>query len=119
MVTLFHKPSSPASLRAHALLKQLSAAATEFATEDQASDHSLQTLSKRQEFELEVTEEPPTTDQLTSILEYVGTAGISSIVKNAQSQPDALKRVKEHSDNLLRPIVSRYFLDVACSGADS
>ena len=105
VITLFHKPSLPASLRVHSLLKQASANASEYATEDQASDHSHQTHPARQEFELEVTEEPPTSDQLKSILEYVGAQKASTIIKGAKNEADAMKKLKENADNLNRPIV--------------
>jgi arsenate reductase-like glutaredoxin family protein len=86
-------------------LKQASANATEYATEDQASDHSHQTNPRRAEFELEITEEPPTTDQLKSILEYVGVQKASTIIKGAKGEADAMKKLKENADNLNRPIV--------------
>ncbi|RYP22189.1 hypothetical protein DL765_001837 [Monosporascus sp. GIB2] len=107
IVTLFHKASSPASLRAANLLKQVSANATESATEDQASDHTAQTNSFRQrpEFELNITEDPPTTDQLRTILEYVGKNKISSVVNGASTENEALKKFKESADNFKRPVV--------------
>ncbi|RYO79779.1 hypothetical protein DL766_006377 [Monosporascus sp. MC13-8B] len=107
IVTLFHKASSPASLRAANLLRQVSANATESATEDQASDHTAQTNSLRQrpEFELNITEDPPTTDQLKTILEYVGKNKISSVVNGASTENEALKKFKESGDNFKRPVV--------------
>ncbi|KAI0468945.1 DUF1687-domain-containing protein [Xylaria cf. heliscus] len=100
IVTLFHKAGSPASVRAAAVLKQASANATEAATQDQASDHA-----HRSDFELNITEEPPTTDQLQTILGYVGKGKISSIVKGATSENEALKKFKESSDNFTRPVI--------------
>ncbi|KAH6716394.1 hypothetical protein BKA61DRAFT_423729, partial [Leptodontidium sp. MPI-SDFR-AT-0119] len=73
VITLFHKASSPASLRVYTLLKQASAIASEYATEDQANNYSHQTLAHREEFELNITEDPPTAGQLRGILEYIGT----------------------------------------------
>ena len=107
IVTLFHKASSPASVRAATLLKQVSANATESATEDQASDHTPQTHARRQrpEFDLNITEEPPTPDQLRTILEYVGKQRIASVVDGANSENDALKKFRENSDNFRRPVV--------------
>lgn len=105
VITLFHKPSSAASMRVHALLKQSSAAASEHATEDQASDHSSQTQPRRQEFELEVTEEPPTEDQLQSILEYVGVSRAGEVVTGAKSLSDALKKLELNKDSFQRPLV--------------
>jgi ABC-type Zn uptake system ZnuABC Zn-binding protein ZnuA len=86
-------------------LKQVSANATEAATEDQASDHSHQTRSTRQDFELNITEDPPTADQLKTILEYVGKSKISSIVQGATTENEALKKFKESTDNFKRPVV--------------
>jgi hypothetical protein len=88
-----------------ALLKQTSANATESATEDQASDNSAQTNTGRQDFELNITEDPPTTDQLQTILEYVGKSGISSIVKGATTETEALRKFRENNDNFQRPVV--------------
>ncbi|THV52253.1 hypothetical protein BGAL_0084g00130 [Botrytis galanthina] len=104
VITLFHKASSPASVRVHTLLKQASANATEPATEDQASDHSAQTNPKRQEFELEVTESAPTPDQLKSILEYIGVSKVSSIVTGAKDEADAVRKIKANEDSFQRPL---------------
>jgi hypothetical protein len=108
-VTLFHKANSPASMRVVTLLKQASVHAAESATEDQASDHRVQTESaptaRRDPFDLNITEDPPTTDQLQTILEYVGTAGIPTIVKGAKTQNEALRKFRESHDNFQRPVV--------------
>jgi hypothetical protein len=93
-------------MRVHAMLKQASATATEYATEDQASDHTAQTHPKREEFELDVTEDPPTSDQLKSILEYVGAQKAGSIIKGAKDEVDAMRKLKENADNFQRPVVS-------------
>ena len=105
VITLFHKASLPASIRVHTLLKQASATASGHATEDQASDHSHQTHPHRTEFELEVTEDPPTSDQLKSILEYVGAQKAGTIIKGAKDEVDAMKKLKQSAENLNRPIV--------------
>ncbi|KAI0450314.1 DUF1687-domain-containing protein [Xylaria acuta] len=105
IVTLFHKAGSPASVRAATVLKQASANATEAATEDQASDHSHQTNPHRPDFELNITEEPPTQDQLKTILQYVDKSKISSIVQGASSENEALKKFKESADNFKRPVI--------------
>ncbi|RSL73222.1 hypothetical protein CEP54_000542 [Fusarium duplospermum] len=101
IVTVFHKASSPASVRVANLLKQVSANATAGATLDQASE----TKPAREQFELNVTEDPPTDDQVKTILEYVGTSGISNIIKGANNEKDALKKFKESKENFLRPVV--------------
>jgi hypothetical protein len=89
----------------YTLLKQASAIASEHATEDQASDHSHQTLVCREEFELNITEDPPTPDQLKSILEYIGTQRASTIVKGAKNKADAMKKLKENAENFQKPVV--------------
>lgn len=105
IITVFHKASSPASTRVVTLLKQVSANATETATEDQASDHTAQSDPKRPEFDLDVTESAPTSDQLRSILEYVGTSNIGSVIAGANTEKDALKKFKEGAENFKRPVV--------------
>ncbi|ORY60540.1 thioredoxin-like protein [Pseudomassariella vexata] len=105
IITLFHKAGSPASVRAVAVLKQASANASQSATEDQASDHSHQTHAQRSEFDLNVTEDPPTTDQLQTILEYVGQNKIKSVVSGANTVTEALKTFKESPDSFKRPVV--------------
>ncbi|GAP90241.1 putative duf1687 domain-containing protein [Rosellinia necatrix] len=104
IVTLFHKAGSPASIRAATVLKQASANATEAAAEDQASDHS-QTSPPRSDFELNITEDPPTADQLRTILDYVGKSKISSVINGATSEKEALKKFNESADNFRRPVV--------------
>ncbi|KAI8627817.1 DUF1687-domain-containing protein [Xylariaceae sp. FL1651] len=105
IVTLFHKASSPVSVRAATILKQISANATETATLDQASDHSHHANLQRQQFELNVTEDPPTADQLKTIFEYVGKNKISSIVQGASNENEALKKFKESTENFKRPVI--------------
>lgn len=107
MITLFHKPSVPSSVRAATILKQASAAASATATEDQASDHSHQNKqAAREPFELEITESPPTADQLKNIFEYVGGSGKpAELVKGAASQSDALRKLAADGDAFKRPVV--------------
>jgi len=119
VITLFHKPSAASSVRIANLLKQASAHAAETATEDQASDHSHQTkYTNREPFELEITENAPTPDQLNSILEYVGAGKASQLVKGASSQSDALKKLKETPENFLRPVVVDWNQGKAVVGED-
>lgn len=92
-------------MRVANLLKQASANATEHATEDQASDHSAQTTPHRAEFELNITEDPPTPDQLQTILQYVGKPGISAVIKGAESESQALKIFKQSAEAFQRPVV--------------
>ena len=112
VITLFHKPTLPASIRVHTLLKQISAHASETATEDQATDHTEQNKLQRTEFELNVTEDPPTKDQMRTILEYVGGKKASQLIDGARDEADALKKLGEGGEKFRRPVVSA----VACSG---
>ncbi|OJD20740.1 hypothetical protein ACJ73_07921 [Blastomyces percursus] len=116
VITIFHKPSLPASTRVLTLLKQANADAAA-ATLDQASDVP---ASRRSEFELNVTEDPPTPDQLKNILDYVG-AGVGGevakarggaamvrpgdLVQGARDRLDALRRLKEDGARFVRPVV--------------
>ncbi|PBP27686.1 hypothetical protein BUE80_DR001366 [Diplocarpon rosae] len=118
VITLFHKASSPASIKVNSFLKQVSANASETATEDQASEHSSQSKSQRPEFELEVTEEPPTQDQLKSILEYVGAHQADTIVNGARDEADALRKLKENSENFQRPVTVDWANGKAVPGAN-
>lgn len=112
VITLFHSPTAPASMRVHSLLKQASAAAGETATEDQASDHTQQTKSSTQtQFELNVIEDAPTPDQLKSILEYVGENGAGKVVQGATSGKDAFTKWKKDSGSFQRPLVSSQQLE--------
>ncbi|PQE32924.1 Thioredoxin-like fold protein [Rutstroemia sp. NJR-2017a WRK4] len=118
VITLFHKASSPASLRAHALLKQAAANASETATIDQAGDHSAQTHPKRAEFELEVTEAAPTPDQLRSILEYLGASKVGSLVTGAKDEADAVRKIQANGDSFVRPVTVDWGNGKAVMGAN-
>ncbi|TLD22433.1 hypothetical protein PspLS_07780, partial [Pyricularia sp. CBS 133598] len=106
-VTLFHKASSPASMRVLTLLKQTAASASETATEDQVGDHTAhnETQRSRPEFELNVTEDLPTEGQLQTILEYIGQPAIPELVKGANSVSEALKKYKLDKESFQRPVV--------------
>jgi arsenate reductase-like glutaredoxin family protein len=107
-VTLFHKPSSSASTRVHTILKQAHAQAAAHATEDQASSHKAHEKLERVEFDLDVTEAPPTSDQLKNILEYLGGSGaVSKVIRGAQNETDALKKLEANGESFERPVVSR------------
>lgn len=104
------------------MLKQASAAASETATEDQASDHSSHAKQQRGEFKLEVSTDVPTTDQLRNILDYISplsgvggqgekaTYGVAELIKGAKDAEDALKRFKEDPERFVRPVVCFPFL---------
>ena len=99
----------PSSVRVNTLLKQLSAHASETATEDQAADHTHQNKIQRTEFELNVTEDPPTSDQMRSILEYVGARKANQLVDGARDEADALKKLKEDPGRFKPPVVCDFY----------
>lgn len=115
-ITLFHSPSISASTRTLNILKQASAQATSSATEDQASDHSAHAKQQRGQFELEITTDNPTTDQLRSILDYIsptsGTGGqgnketyaVSELIRDAKDAEDAIKRFKADGNSFVKPV---------------
>ncbi|KAL2117875.1 hypothetical protein VTJ04DRAFT_7535 [Mycothermus thermophilus] len=96
IITLFHKASSPASARVVAALRKASEAAAE---------SSAANSSGRSEFQLDITEAPPTPDQLQTILGYVGRQGIPSVVTGANDEAEAMKKFKENVENFRRPVV--------------
>ncbi|KAH8705576.1 thioredoxin-like protein [Talaromyces proteolyticus] len=111
VITLFHKPSLPTSTRVLNILRTASANAGETATIDQASDHSDHNKLQKElrgEFELDVTEAVPTSDQLNSIIDYLQAKGVnpSAVMEGAKDKADALKKLKEFGDRgFIRPVV--------------
>ncbi|KAK4232255.1 thioredoxin-like protein [Podospora fimiseda] len=91
IITLFHKAGSPTSTKVVNLLKQASIAAAE--------------SSSKREFELDITERDPTADQVSTILGYVGDKGASSVIENAATASDALKKFKENVSYFQKPLV--------------
>lgn len=85
-------------MRVSNLLKQASTSAQKSAAQDAET--------RREPFELNITEDAPTVDQVQTILEYVGQSGAAQVVKGARDDKDALKKFKENKENLLRPLVS-------------
>lgn len=82
----------------------MSANVSEAATEDQASDHSPQTYPhQRAEFDLDVTEKPPTQDQLRTIIDYVGNPG--NVVSGAGSVEEAMRKFRQDAESFKRPVV--------------
>ena len=53
----------------------------------------------------DVQEAAPTSDQLSSILEYIGPSKAATIVKDATGGSDALRRFKDNESLFQRPIV--------------
>lgn len=59
------------------------------------------------EFHLDVTEEPPTTDQLKTILDYLGGAeAAGKVIRGAADESDAMRRLKADGEAFERPVVS-------------
>ncbi|KAF2404408.1 hypothetical protein EJ06DRAFT_526491 [Trichodelitschia bisporula] len=117
VITLFHKPNNAASTRTLTLLKQWSANSESTATEDQASQHETQSKTDPQ-FELDVTEAPPTVDQLKNILEYVGSQNAGSIISGARDTTSALQILKEDSGRFQRPIIVNWHQGKVVVGDD-
>lgn len=61
---------------------------------------------QRTEFDIDITEAPPTTDQLRTMLEYMGPNSANKFVQGATSDADATKRLKESGEAFKRPVVS-------------
>ncbi|KAH0257689.1 hypothetical protein KCU91_g16214, partial [Aureobasidium melanogenum] len=116
VITLFHSPKSPASIRVHTLLKQTAGAAQSTATIDQASSHPQQSKIERTDFELDVQEGIPTNDQLTNIFEYLGQDKIGSVVDGASTPTEALRKLKENGSLFQRPLVVDWGNGRAVSG---
>lgn len=91
----------------------MSANSSATATIDQASDYS---PKRSEEFQLDVTENPPTADQLQTILGYVGPKGISSIIEGAVNEQEALKKFKSNPDSFKRPVVVDWNIGKALAG---
>ncbi|EON66459.1 hypothetical protein W97_05557 [Coniosporium apollinis CBS 100218] len=117
-ITLFHAPSSASSTRVLTLLKQANATSAANATADQASSHETQSKTERTNFELEVTTEPPTSDQLRSIFEYLGPGKAAEVVKGANDEGSALRTVQGNASAFQRPVVVDWNQGKAVVGAD-
>ena len=96
VITLFHKPSLQSSTRLLGLLQRASI---------KASDPGQKVNIKRTEWDLEVTENGPTSDQLRSILEYVGARRAGGIMKGAKDEADAMRRLKARPGDFVWPLV--------------
>jgi arsenate reductase-like glutaredoxin family protein len=105
VVTLFHSPSISSSNRVLTVLKQSRANAVATATEDQASSTEPPASNVLAEFDLDIREEPPTEDQLKSILEYVGSQNAGEVVKGAQTDGEALWVFRKDNGAFVRPLV--------------
>lgn len=93
VLTLFHAPTCPASLRVLSLLEAASV------------------KQKKPPFELEVLDAPliPTPDQLRSVLEFVGADKAGLVLKGATGKRDAMRALEMAgpgiSERVLRPLL--------------
>lgn len=71
-----------------------------------ASASAGEASNARELFELNITEENPTEDQVKTILSYVGAGGISSVIHGATTESEALKTYKLNPTTFQRPVVS-------------
>ncbi|KAL1960488.1 hypothetical protein VTO42DRAFT_7787 [Malbranchea cinnamomea] len=122
VITLFHKPSLASSTRALNLLKQASETASETATQSQASDPRRHARVQRSQFDFNVTEDPPTPDQLKIIMDYMESQpnGLrpGDLVEGARDRVDALRRLKEDGERFKRPVVVDWNNGKAVLGTD-
>ncbi|KAI1460062.1 DUF1687-domain-containing protein [Annulohypoxylon moriforme] len=106
IVTLFHKAQSPASTQIAKLLKEVSASGTAAANvTDTPTDDQTQSKRLDRVFELNITETPPTSDQLQTILDYVGKDQISKVIKGASTKKDALEIFRQNAASFSAPVV--------------
>jgi arsenate reductase-like glutaredoxin family protein len=54
---------------------------------------------------MQITEEPPTVDQLKTIFEYLGNGKAGELVKGATGESEALRMFKENPDSFQRPVL--------------
>ncbi len=101
VITLFHSPARPASARVLKLLQQASAEGSESASSSQIPEQN----ENNKDFELDVREDPPTGDQLRSILEYVGGRRAGDLIKGAKGEAEAMRKLQENGESFIRPVV--------------
>lgn len=93
-------------MRAANILKKASAAASEASVADtQQSSSSAGPSVEREDFQLDITDELPTNDQLQTILEYTGKGKIGSVIKGATNLNEAFKKYRENVESFQRPVV--------------
>ncbi|KAL1633089.1 hypothetical protein SLS56_003160 [Neofusicoccum ribis] len=104
VVTIFHEPASASSVRVVNLLKQAQANSSTTTTIDQASSTD-QHKAEQHEFDLEVQEQPPTSDQVETILTYLGADNASKVVEGATNQEEAVRKFKLNANSFIKPLV--------------
>ncbi|KAI2465432.1 DUF1687-domain-containing protein [Annulohypoxylon bovei var. microspora] len=106
IITLFHKSQSPASTQIAKLLKEISASGTAAANAtDTPTNDQTQPKRLNRVFELDITETPPTTDQLQTILDYVGQDQISKVIKGATTKKEAIEKYTQNAASFVTPVV--------------
>ena len=55
--------------------------------------------------EIDIQEAPPTSDQLTSIIEYLGPSKAGAVIKGATGSSDALRKFKANESLFERPLI--------------
>lgn len=93
------------------MLKQASAQATETTIETQESNHANKSKMQRSPFELNVTETPPTKDQLRNILDYVGIHKAHLMINAKKDKEDLIKKLSRDPSLFLPPVVSLFALE--------
>ena len=58
-------------------------------------------------------EDPPTGDQLRSILEYVGPRRAGDLIKGARGEAEAMRKLQENGESFVRPVVRHLRLERA------
>ena len=106
VITIFHKPSSPSSTRVLNLLKQHQTTPAATATKSENSNNALQNQAERNvNFDLDVSEANPTSDQLRSILDFVGDQNVGKLIPGEQDRRRAIEKMVQDAESFERPVV--------------
>jgi len=109
VITLFHAPHAPASIRMFNLLKLVNAKASGYEAKSEWLQFSYKAgpIPKREPFELNVSPSDPTPSQLETILDYARAAGFgaSDVVRGAATKDMALRLFRQDPGLLQRPTV--------------
>lgn len=87
------------------MLKQAHSNASTTTTIDQASSNDAHAKAQHQEWELDVTEDPPTTDQVLTIMEYLGEDSAGKVVQGATDEDEAMRKFKLNESSFIKPVV--------------
>jgi hypothetical protein len=120
VITLFHAPHAPASIRMHNLLKRVSARASGFEEDPQWSEFSYKAgpIPRREPFDLNVQPSDPTPSQLGTIIDYARATGFSTsdVVQGATDKKHAVKLFTQDPGLFRRPTVVDWNAGWAVSG---